>query len=198
MAPEGRDPRSRSNVLRFYRGARRHPTWDMGRPPRPRWPRRGRGWRWLARLAIFVPVVALVAIKAGDAVNGVLKADGDCAVVRLIDGDTVEAWCSSGLTRVRLDGFDTAEIFSPGCFAERVTGYRGLMALRLALYRAGGIEMTGTATDRYGRRLMTLRVDGTPVGAGLIRQGLAVPYRGGRRIDWCEPVLRPPVMRGGG
>lgn len=150
------------------------------------------------RLAFIVPVVAVVAVKAGDAVNGVIKADSDCAVIRLIDGDTVEAWCSGGLFRVRLEGFDTAEIFSPECLNERLIGYRGLMALRVALYRAGSIGMNGTGTDKYGRRLMTLRVDGAQVGTDLIRQGLATPYRGGRRIDWCQPVLRPPVLRGGG
>ena len=164
----------------------------MGTPPR-----RPRRWRWLARLVIFVPVALLIAIKAADAVNGVVKADSDCAIIRLIDGDTVDAWCSSGIERVRLTGFDTAEIFSPGCFSERVTGYRGLFALRLALYRAGRIDLNGRDTDRYDRRLMALRVDGTPVEADLIRQGLAMRYRGGTRVDWCDPVRRPPVLRGG-
>ena len=39
--------------------------------------------------------------------------------------------------------------------------------------------------DRYGRRLVRLSLDGRDVGAVLISEGLAVPYRGGRRIDWC-------------
>jgi len=30
-----------------------------------------------------------------------------------------------------------------------------------------------------------LRLDGRDVGATLIAEGLAVPYRGGARIDWC-------------
>ena len=54
-----------------------------------------------------------------------------------------------------------------------------------------GVHLVATQADldgedRYGRRLVRLGIDGRDVGDGLIAEGLAVPYTGGRRIDWCD------------
>jgi endonuclease YncB( thermonuclease family) len=174
------------NVTRFYRGARRHPKWDMGTPPGRRPPRRGGGAR-LVKWLIFGAVFLLAGLPAVDAVNGAIKTEGTCKVVRVIDGDTVDLWCGGAeLDRARLTGFDTAEIFSPQCLAERVTGLRGLWALKVELLSASTIRVSGNRRDRYDRRLVALRVDGTPLATRMIDRGVARAYSGGRRAPWCS------------
>ena len=46
------------------------------------------------------------------------------------------------------------------------------------------LERDGRDRDRYGRLLRRVYVDGEPVGATLIAEGLARPYGTGRR-PWC-------------
>ena len=42
-----------------------------------------------------------------------------CNVVRVVDGDTVRAFCPGrGFISVRLLGYDTPEVYSPKCISE--------------------------------------------------------------------------------
>ena len=159
--------------------------------------------RWLGRYRlgrglVFLVVGALALFAAADAVNGWAKSDGGCFVIRLVDGDTVDAYCPrivpatdiatrvpKGRHRVRLTGFDTAEFYSPRCFAEWWHGWKGLMGLKLALFQAERIAMIPLGTDHYGRRLMAIRLGDGLLADQMVDWGLAVPYQGGRRINWC-------------
>ena len=40
--------------------------------------------------------------------------------------------------------------------------------------------------DKYGRELVRLSANGHDVGETLINDGLAVAYRAGARINWCD------------
>jgi micrococcal nuclease len=143
----------------------------------------------------LVLVLALLAACAaprdpGAPVPGQLWQDGQptaCAIVKVTDGDTVRVRCASGYeTPLRLMGYDTPETFRPGCWQEEVLGKRATAWLRTRLRAARRIEVIEIAgSDRYDRVLVRLAVDGQDVGAGLIAAGLAAPYDGGRRIDWC-------------
>lgn len=89
---------------------------------------------------------------------------------------------------MRLVGFDTPETGddTARCDAERERG-------RLAARRLAEILDSGTLdiryrkhSDRYGRKLARLTVNGKNVGTPLIRERLAVRYQGsGPRMDWC-------------
>lgn len=109
-----------------------------------------------------------------------------CRVDRVIDGDTVDMTCPGGPGfRARLTGFDTPETYEPGCAAEARLGRQATLRLRELV---GGARTVGArlgGVDRYGRRLVSLELDGRDVGGVLISEGLAVPYSGGRRINWC-------------
>lgn len=112
-----------------------------------------------------------------------------CAVVRVIDGDTVDLSCLGlGQFRARLMGFDTPETHRPGCAEEALLGQTATRRLRALVADARSIEADLGRWDRYNRRLVRLSVDGRDVGARLIDEGLALPYEGGRRIDWCAQL----------
>lgn len=109
-----------------------------------------------------------------------------CVVVRVVDGDTVDLDClGEGRFRARLTGYDTPETHNPRCSAEAVHGQAATWRLRALVAEARRIEARLGRWDRYERRLVQLSVDGRDVGQRLIAEGLALPYDGGRRPDWC-------------
>jgi len=105
------------------------------------------------------------------------------AAIVVIDGDTIEL---DG-TRWRLMGYDTPETVHAQCDAERALGR--IAAKRLRELVSDGqvmIRANRRATDRYGRRLGWLFVNGEDVGKILIREGMARPYDGrSKRKNWC-------------
>ena len=108
-----------------------------------------------------------------------------CRVSYVYDGDTVALICPNGEETARNRGFDTPETKSPGCVSERALGLRATTRLR-SLVAQDGIEIAPYGREKYGRLLIGLSVQGRDVGDTLIDEGLAVAYRGGSRINWCE------------
>ncbi|MCF6112290.1 thermonuclease family protein [Mesorhizobium muleiense] len=103
-----------------------------------------------------------------------------------LDGDTIIA---DG-TRIRIANIDAPEIHRFHCDAERRLG---LVAKRRVaeLLASGQVTVhpgdpdSGRLTDRYGRTLATIEVNGRDVGEILIAEGLARPWNGKRR-PWCD------------
>ena len=109
----------------------------------------------------------------------------------VVDGDTF--WLSG--EKVRIADINAPETHSAGCAAEQALGNRA--ALRLAaLLNAGPftLDIAGRATDRYGRALRVVRRSGRSLGAQLVSEGLAEPWRG-RRSDWCVLLAGGPLSR---
>lgn len=108
--------------------------------------------------------------------------------IEIVDGDTIRV----GGEKVRLVGFDTPETGAEaGCDIEIQRG--NLAARRLEqLLISGQLDIRYRKhRDKYGRRLATLKVDGVNIGRALIREQLAVPYKGsGYKMNWCP---RGPV-----
>jgi endonuclease YncB( thermonuclease family) len=105
--------------------------------------------------------------------------------IRVKDGDTIRLHGET--INTRLVGFDTPETGPPDlrCDEEKVLGERARRRL-VELLDAGEIDIEHVGADRYDRPLARLRVNGEDVGAILIRERLAVPYRGrGPKMDWC-------------
>lgn len=101
--------------------------------------------------------------------------------VRVVDGDTVHP----GFWTYRLDGLDTPEIRGAKCPSEREAAHRAQERLRdLTDGHPVRLRPSGRR-DRYGRWLAMLEADGRDVGSILILEGLARPYKGGARGDWC-------------
>ncbi len=132
---------------------------------------------WLISLTGRTPIRAAINVRSERA---------DCRVARVIDGDTVDLDCAGeGLVRTRLMGYDTPEVYSPKCDVELALGTRATRALERRIDASREIHVAFRGTDRYGRRLARLSLDGTDVADPLIAAGLARPYEGGRRDGWC-------------
>jgi micrococcal nuclease len=114
-------------------------------------------------------------------------ADTGCRVTYIADGDTIHMACpGTGEVKARLLGFDTPEVYSPGCREELAAGRQATALLREVL-RSGPItEARFEGHDRYGRELVRLQVGGQDVARQMIASGYAVPYSGGRSPDWCQ------------
>ncbi|WP_432449842.1 thermonuclease family protein [Aliiroseovarius marinus] len=108
-----------------------------------------------------------------------------CRIARVVDGDTVDLTCPAGRVRARLVGYDTPETHEPRCSAELALGRAATTHLRRVISRSQDIDIQLLGVDRYGRALTRLKIDGTNVAQNMIQEGLAVPYSGGRRINWC-------------
>jgi micrococcal nuclease len=125
-----------------------------------------------------------------DLTNAALKRvnsdEGTCRIVAVVDGDTVTLTCpESGVGRARLLGLDAPEKFSPQCATELIAAERSTWALRSMILKATTLELVHDGTDRYGRALVRLDIDGEDVARRMIREGHARAYGGGLRGSWC-------------
>lgn len=133
---------------------------------------------WQASVGARSPIRAAINVDAAPSAS--------CSFARVIDGDTLDVSCPGhGLVRARLLGFDTPEVFSPGCASELALGRRATAALARRIREAGQVRMVFAGLDKYDRRLMRLYLDGRDVAEAMVADGLARPYGGGRRTDWC-------------
>ena len=143
----------------------------------------------LRRLAIILALVGLVACETIQPTEppDTAPAEPSCTVARVVDGDTLDMACpGQGAFRARLVGFDTPEVYSPACAAEYALGSEASRRMRALVHGATTIHAEMQGFDRYDRRLVRLRLDGADVARVMIAEGLAVPYAGGRRTDWCR------------
>jgi len=115
-----------------------------------------------------------------------LTEDG-CTLNYVYDGDTVALDCADGRQTARLVGFDTPETKDPRCAAEKTLGNQATQRLR-DLAASGVIGFDAQGYDKYGRILAKMTVDGMDVADILVREGLAVRYTGGKRINWCAKL----------
>lgn len=132
---------------------------------------------------VLVPTIA-------DLVNAAMKpvasAEGDCRILRVVDGDTVSLICpEDGMVSARLLGFDTPEKYAPKCLGEFLAAERASWHLRALIQGADRLTLAQKGTDQYGRALVTLELDGVDVARLMIRAGHARVYGGGLRGNWC-------------
>ena len=109
-----------------------------------------------------------------------------------VDGDTVK---EDGAL-YRLEGYDTPEIRGR-CLAERMMAKLAQARMKQLLNSGQwmSVGLTG-AKDRWGRKIITITLQGVPMDAIMLTEGYAVPYlcpknRCPRRVDWCAPDRSP-------
>lgn len=103
---------------------------------------------------------------------------GDGAVVRVIDGDSLEI----GGTRLRLLGYDAPEYHQHCTTASGLVWPCGTAARDrlVALLGAGEVVCADRGQDRYGRTLALCRAGQQDVGAIMVREGLGERLRNPR------------------
>lgn len=94
-------------------------------------------------------------------------------VVRVIDGDTIEVRIGAQTYNLRYIGIDTPETVDPRravqCFGQEASNKNK----ELMSGKTVGLEKDVSETDRYGRLLRYVYVDGGMVNAELVRSGYA-------------------------
>lgn len=149
--------------------------------------------RFYLKAVIGLAVAGLVLVPTiADLVNAAMKTvasdQGDCRVIRVIDGDTVSLICpEDGMISARLLGFDTPEKYAPKCLGEFLAAERASWHLRALIQQADRMTLEHQGTDQYGRALVRLEIDGVDVARLMIRDGHARQYGGGLRGTWCAP-----------
>jgi endonuclease YncB( thermonuclease family) len=110
---------------------------------------------------------------------------GGCRIDYVIDGDTVDLACPGrGTVRARIIGYDSPELYSPGCPEERAAAERARQALD-GLARLRPVEVAFLGTDRYGRDLVDMRLGGQRVATAMVGAGHGRRYLGAARGGWC-------------
>ena len=119
--------------------------------------------------------------------SGMQAMTRDCRVARVIDGDTVDLGCvGRGKLRARIVGYDAPELFSPTCAGELRAAERARDALATAVRQATAVEVEFRGHDRYGRRLVDMRLGGRRVAAAMVASGNGRRYLGHLRQSWCH------------
>lgn len=101
--------------------------------------------------------------------------------IRVIDGDTI----SLNSERIRIANIDTPET-SPraACSYERELAERATSRARALFRNAQAVTVIRSGTDRYGRTLARVSLDGRDFGRTMVSEGLAVRWAG-RQHEWC-------------
>jgi endonuclease YncB( thermonuclease family) len=109
------------------------------------------------------------------------------------DGDTLATRFPSlpaVLQRVyiRVAGIDTPEKGDLAhCYQERVWAEQATAMTRALVGAARVIEVEPVSWDKYGGRFdAVVYLDGQSLGEVLLSQGVAQPYDGGRKPNWCR------------
>jgi endonuclease YncB( thermonuclease family) len=145
-----------------------------------------RGPARLARRLAVLAAFFLAAPPISDFLAGLRPVTDGCRVVHVVDGDTLDLRCpSEGIVRARVTGFDTPELYSPRCASEAARAVAAQSYLRWTLARADRLEVILGGTDRYGRRLVEMRVDGARLADIMVEAGHARRYGGEAREGWC-------------
>lgn len=99
------------------------------------------------------------------------------------DGDTFLLGASGHHEKIRIANIDTAEI-EGRCESETALAFRARERLA-QLLEGQQVSIHRTGSDKYGRTLATIRVNGADVGDLLVREELARVWTG-RRLPWCD------------
>lgn len=86
---------------------------------------------------------------------------------------------------VRIRGIDAPEIKGK-CARERTAALAARDYVEDLVRSGRTFEFCDPEWEKYGRVLVSLRIDGRDVASALLKKGLARPYGGERRVGWCD------------
>jgi len=173
-------------------------TWDAyDQDAKERWralPWRERyNWRAIAVVALLAAIVLAVLF----ATRATKASPIESKEIRVLDGDTIRIHHAK--PDVRLVGFNAPETRQAKCEAERKLGDKATRRVR-DLVKGGHLDFEyvacacrpgteGTSSCNYGRRCGVLKANNKDIGAILIAEGLAVPFKCG--ATRCPKTPRP-------
>jgi micrococcal nuclease len=123
--------------------------------------------------AVLLVAVALLVLRPWEGEEPDGPASARARIVRVVDGDTVEARIGEEVEDVRIIGVDTPETVKPDtpvqCFGERASHFTKRLLEGRRVRLVFGVERH----DAYGRSLAYVHVGRRFVEAMLVRRGLA-------------------------
>jgi endonuclease YncB( thermonuclease family) len=138
----------------------------------------------------FIPIL-LLALLALPAHAGEIAGPVRASLVRVIDGDTVEAdvhvWPGHTVrVSVRLRGIDAPELRAR-CTAEKTAALHAREALA-HLLASGAFHVRNVDGDKFfGRVVADIETpEGEPIVDRLLTAGIVRPYDGKARASWCD------------
>lgn len=144
---------------------------------------------------MFIKMILLIALSIGANAEALKNIVFENAVVEevtsIYDGDTFRANIK-GYPKIvgyrmgiRILGIDTPEMRAK-CSKEKDLA-RAAKKLTVSLLRGAElIELKNIKRGKYFRILADVYVDGMSIADELMKNGYAVKYDGGTKIDWCE------------
>lgn len=111
-------------------------------------------------------------------------------VVRVIDGDTIEVDIEGAQYTVRYIGIDTPETVAPGRPVDCYGPEASVRNKELVEGKTVRLEKDVSETDRYGRLLRYVYVDGVMVNAELVRLGYAQVSTFPPDVKYADMLLR--------
>ena len=121
----------------------------------------------------------------------VIKGPISGEVLKVIDGDTlavnIHVWLGQRVeTSLRIDGIDTPEIRGK-CDIEKKKAKAAKQEI-IKLLDNNKIELYNIRLGKYAGRILAKAktTDGIDIASHMIKKGLARPYKGKKRLSWCE------------
>ena len=110
-------------------------------------------------------------------------------VIRVIDGDTIDCFIDLGFnvsikSRIRLHGINTPETRTRD-IKEKHYGIEAKLKL-CKLLEDNEVTMVSHGIGKFGRVLGVLYVDDVNINDILVKEGYAIEYNGGKRMETCE------------
>ncbi len=112
-------------------------------------------------------------------------------VIKVIDGDTIKVNIDhvhpliGERISVRLAGIDTPEMSSTNKNV-RALALKAKTFTESLVDNAHSIRLTNLRRDKYFRILAEVILDGESLSDKLLKSGLALPYKGGKKSDWSH------------
>jgi len=138
---------------------------------------------FLILILLVMPLISSAARNYGSAF---------ITVISVYDGDTFKGNISNyppllgQNIGIRINGVDTPEIRGK-CSQEMALALEAKQFTDNILRNAKVIELRNMQRGKYFRIVADVYADGINIGDGLIRDGLAVAYNGGKKSkDWCN------------
>lgn len=129
------------------------------------------------RFLLLLAAILLLATPVSAAGFPICK--GAHRVTCVVDGDTF--WLKG--EKIRLDGYDSPEMGEPKC-ARPAAGAVAARTALTELLNSGQVELDRRGTDRYGRTLARVNVDGLDIAKAMIGAGHGRRYTPGQK-PWC-------------
>lgn len=117
-------------------------------------------------------------------------------VLRVIDGDTIEVLADDlpeplQKLKIRLAGVDTPEKGSRAkCDRERELAVKASDFTRNAINSSDNIYFVIHGWGSFARILADVYINDQNLANSLIGEGLAMPYQGNNKPDWCDSLLK--------